>query len=82
MQSAISQIVLFAARLGSARVLNLVDGSPSAGLLAPLLAALSMDLGRESRVSLEVFEIAQDIRNHLKTVRDQLDLARVNNPHS
>ena len=71
LQSAISQVVLFAARLGSARVLDLVDGSPSAGLLAPLIAALKMDLGREPGVSLEVFEIARDIRNHLKTVRDR-----------
>lgn len=82
LQAAISQIVLFAARLGSARVLNLVDGSPSAGLLAPLIEALSMDLGREPRVSLEVFEIAHDIQHHLKTVRDRLDLAGAKNPHS
>ena len=82
LQAAISQIVLFAARLGSARVLNLVDGSPSAGLLAPLIEALSMDLGREPRVSLEVFEIAHDIQNHLKTVRDRLDLAGAKNPRS
>ena len=81
LQSAISQVVLFAARLGSARVLNLVDGSPSAGLLAPLVAALNMDLGREPGVSLEVFEIAHDIRNDLKRVRDRYDLAHVNNPH-
>ena len=71
LQSAISQVVLFAARLGSDRVLDLVDGSPSAGLLAPLLAALKMDLGREPGVSLEVFEVAGDIWNHLKTVRER-----------
>ena len=73
LQPVINQLVLFAARLGSGRVLTLIRRSPAADLLGPLAAALDLDLGRDPGVALEVFEVASDIQNDLQSARDRTE---------
>lgn len=55
----------FAIRLGPARMLDLIEGSPAEALLLPFSTALRRELGIETRVAQEVEEVARDIRAEL-----------------
>ena len=70
-------ILRLAARLGPDRILGLVEGSPSARLLTPLVAALRMELGEHPRVSREVNEVARDLRSTLEALRSGSKTRRV-----
>ena len=50
---------------GVARALELIQASPAAGLLLPLVTALQQELGKETRVAKEVHEVARDVRRDL-----------------
>ena len=52
----------FIARFGPSRVLELVQSSPAAPLLLPLVTALQQELGQAPLVAKEVDEVAKDIR--------------------
>ncbi len=58
-----------AAELGPARVLELLEGSPSTELLLPFHTALELELGRAPRVAREVEKVAEDVRLSLATAR-------------
>ena len=53
---------MFSIEIGSERMVELIQASPSANLLLPLTTALEQELGREPRVAREVAEVAEDIR--------------------
>ena len=55
--------------IGSQRMHELIQASPSAPLLAPLTTTLERELGREPRVAREVDEVARDIQRRLATLR-------------
>lgn len=55
----------FAIRLGLARMLDLIEGSPAEALLLPFSTALRRELGIETRVAQEVEEVARDIQADL-----------------
>lgn len=55
----------FAIRLGPARMLDLIEGSPAEALLLPFSTALRRELGIETRVAQEVEEVARDIQAEL-----------------
>ena len=57
--------VVFSARLGPKRALELIQNSPAAELLLPLVTALQQELGLKPRVAREVEEVAQDVRSKL-----------------
>ena len=50
---------------GLTRALTLIQASPAAGLLLPLVTALQQELGQETRVAKEVDEVAFDVRRRL-----------------
>ena len=66
----VDSLFLFANALGPARMLELVRASPSADLLLPFATALERELGIESRVAIEVEEVAADIRRELAAARE------------
>ena len=68
-QEALAALMEFSIELGSARMHELIQGSPAAPLLLPLTTALEQELGLEPRVAREVDEVAQDIRKELKNLR-------------
>ena len=59
----------------AATVIDLVEASPSAELLLPLVTALRRELGQEPRVAREVAEVAQDIQCELSKWRRKLSQA-------
>ena len=58
-------LVMFSGVLGPARMLELIEVSPSATLLLPLTTALEREIGFEPRVAREIEEVAEDIRRDL-----------------
>ena len=50
---------------GLARTLELIQASPAADLLVPLVTALQQELGQETHVAKEVDEVAADVRRNL-----------------
>ncbi len=65
----IRALITFAARLGPRPVLEMIQESPSEGILLPLVTALREELGIESKVAEEVEEVAKDIRRDLAMLR-------------
>ena len=60
----------FSIDLGQERMCEIIQKSPSAGLLLPLTTALEQEIGREPRVAREVEEVARDIRQDLARLRE------------
>ena len=64
-------VIGFCARLEPMRALELIQASPAAHLLLPLVTALQQEVGLNPRVSREVQEVAQDVRNKLTLARQR-----------
>ena len=62
-------LVVFSVHLGPSRTLELIQRSPAADLLLPLVTALEQEVGLKPRVAREVDEVAQDIRKELAKMR-------------
>ena len=60
---------------GQARTLKLIEESPAADLLLPLVTALQQELGRETHVAEEVNEVAADIREKMKQISAAIGLS-------
>ena len=56
---------------GQARTIRLIQASPAADLLLPLVTALQQELGQEIRVAKEVDEVAADIRRQYDEAQRQ-----------
>ena len=65
----IEALTCFIDRVGPARSLELIQGSPAAHLLQPLVTALQQVLGQSPQVAKEVDEVAKDIRDRLAGIR-------------
>ena len=61
----IQALTQLAVIFGVSRALELIQASPAAGLLLPLVTALQQELGQEPQVSREVHEVARDVRHDL-----------------
>ena len=61
----IQALTQLAAILGVSRALRLIQASPAAGALLPLVTALQQELGQETHVAREVHEVASDVRRDL-----------------
>ena len=61
----IQALTQLAAIFGVSRALGLIQASPAAGLLLPLVTALRQELGQETHVAKEVHEVASDVRRDL-----------------
>ena len=59
----------YSIELGPERLHELIEASPSAALLLPLMTALEEDLGLEPRVAQEVEAVAADIRADLEKLK-------------
>ena len=68
----IEVLIDFATIRGMEHVGDMIEQSPSAELLLPLMVALDKEMGKEPRVAREVDEIAEDIRNDLARRRDAI----------
>lgn len=67
--SAVRALAVFSVHLGPSHTLELIQGSPAAELLLPLVTALEQEVGHKPRVAREVDEVAQDIRKELAKIR-------------
>ena len=63
-------LVEFATEIGAKRMRELIQASPAASLLLPITTALEWELGLKPRVAREVEEVAGDIRQRLKELRE------------
>ena len=70
----IRALLQFTSRVGASKSLELVQVSPAADLLLPLVTALQQDLEQETYVAKEVTEVAGDVRMEL--VRESLGEAQ------
>ena len=69
-KESLDALMEFSIEIGSERMVELIQASPSANLLLPLTTALEQELGRDPRVALEVAEVAEDIRKDLAKLRE------------
>ena len=70
----IQGLTTFAVISGQARILKLIQASPAADLLLPLVTALQQDLGQETHVAKEVDEVAADIRGNMMKLSASIGL--------
>ena len=68
----IEALTCFVGRVGPARSLELIQDSPAAGLLLPLVTALQQELGQSTQVAKEIDEVAGDIRRELVELRGRI----------
>ena len=61
----IQVLTILAVTSGLARTLKLIQASPAADSLLPLVTALQQELGQETHVAKEVDEVAADIRGNI-----------------
>ena len=61
----IQGLIALAAIFGAAPTLGLIQASPAADMLVPLVTALQQELGQETHVAKEVDEVAADVRRNL-----------------
>ena len=59
---------------GQARTIRLIQASPAADLLLPLVTALQQELGQETHVAKEVDEVAADIRRNMMKLSASIGL--------
>ena len=65
----IEAMLPYISSVGTSKALGLIQGSPAAPLLLPLVIALRQDLGQTPQVAKEVAEVASDIRAKLADIR-------------
>ena len=70
----IQGLVTLAVISGQARALNLMQASPAADLLLPLVTALQQELGQETHVAKEVDEVAADVRGNMVKLNANIGL--------
>ena len=69
----IQAIVYFIVRSNLARALEMMQTSPVAQLLLPLITTLQQELGQTTHVAKEVDEVAADIRRELMKLRSRVE---------
>ena len=69
----------FIASVEPAKALNLLETTPAAPLLLPLITALQQELGQNPQVAKEVAEVASDVRTRLDETRARRALTSVQN---
>ena len=70
----IQGLVTLAVISGQARALDLIQASPAADLLLPLVTALQQELGQETHVAKEVDEVAADVRGNMAQLNANIGL--------
>ena len=68
----IDAIAYFASSIGQGRTLELIQESPAAEMLLPMVTALQLELGQNPRVAKEVQEVAQDVRGRIVEAKAQI----------
>ena len=68
----IEVVVRYIASVEPSRALKLIQESPAADMLLPLVIALQQELGQKPQVAMEVNEVAQDVRGKIVELKGQL----------
>ena len=68
--ASVEALIAFISSVEPTKALNLLEASPAAPLLVPLVIALQQELGQTPQVSKEVAEVASDVRDRLTLARD------------
>ena len=72
-QEFLRSLMEFSIKLEPTRIRKLIEVSASADLLLPLATALAEEAGEQPRVAREVEEVARDIQNELKLLRNSVN---------
>ena len=72
----IDAIAGLAASVGPSHTLDLIQKSPAAGMLLPLVTALQQELGQDPRVANEVKVVAQDVRFKFEVGQPTVSVSR------
>ncbi len=67
---------------GTSRVLKLIQESPAAEILLPLVTALQLELGQDPRVAKEVLAVAEDVRFHFEVSEPTVSVTRASEGQS
>ena len=70
----IQGLTILAVTSGQARTLKLIQASPAADVLLPLVTALQQELGQETHVAKEVDEVASDVRSNMMKLSASIGL--------
>ena len=68
----IDAIAHYAGSIGLRRTLNLIQESPVVDKFLPIVTALQQELGQDPQVSMEIDEVAQDVRGKILEARAQI----------
>ena len=69
----LQMVLVFSASVDPSEALELIEESPSAERMMPLVVALRNDVGKESIVAHEVRQVARDVNDALATFRKMMD---------
>ena len=61
----IKVLLQFTVRVGAYRALEIIEASPAAELMLPLVTALKQGIGQSTRVAKEISEVAEDVQKEL-----------------
>ena len=68
----VEAVAYFVGEVGLHRTLELIQESPAAEMLLPLVTALQLELGQVPQVAKEVREVAQDVRGRIVEAKAQI----------
>ena len=70
----VDAVAYFVGEFGLNQTLELIQESPAAEMLLPLVTALQLELGQNPQVAKEVMEVAEDTRRRLIELKGELRL--------
>ncbi len=62
-------LLQFTVRVGAQKALEIIEASPAADLLLPLVTALKQGIGQSTRVAKEVSEVAEDVQKEILKIK-------------
>ena len=69
----LQMVLVFSASVDPSEALELIEGSPAADRMMPLIVALRNEVGEESIVAHEVHQVARDVNDALATFRKMME---------
>ncbi len=78
----VDAVAYFMGEIGLNRTLELIQESPAAEMLLPLVTALQLELGQKPRVAKEVLAVAGDVRFHFEVSEPTVSVTRASDDQS
>ena len=78
----VEAVAYYMGEVGLNRTLELIQESPAAEMLLPLVTALKLELGQDPRVAKEVLAVAGDVRFHFQVSEPTVSVTRASESQS